>query len=176
MFGFIPFEEKYVSSFSIATYLDLLPDKTPEDCSKIYYFLKARLRLSKEVIDFLETALTYNRPFSLENMAAHPWLTSLERVSPFEEMNLHEEVRMISNVEQKHLSKCLAAIDKFKTRKAPLNLLTPMSGPSPQNVDQLRTMLREDFHLSKLHISDKFALGEEQLKPREIAPIKQVRK
>jgi hypothetical protein len=33
--------------------MDWLSDKTSEDCSKIYYFLKARLRLSVEVINIL---------------------------------------------------------------------------------------------------------------------------
>lgn len=83
LFGFVPFEEKHSSSFSIANYMDWLNDKTPEDCSKIYYFLKARLRLSKEVIDLLELALTYNRTLSIEDMMAHPWLTNGQNVAPF---------------------------------------------------------------------------------------------
>lgn len=41
---------------------------------------------------------------------------------------------MISDVEHRNLSKCLAAIDKFKAKKARLNLLTPVCGPSPQTL------------------------------------------
>jgi len=118
----------------MATHMDLLSDKTPDGCSKIYYFLKARLHLSNEVIDLLERALTYNRQLSIEDMAVHPWLRSTHNVAPFEELSPNEEVKMISNIEHKHLSKCLAAIDKFKARKARLNLLTPVSGPSLQTL------------------------------------------
>ncbi len=64
-------------------------------------------------------------------MVTHPWFTIYQNIGSFEDMNLNEEVKMISNLEQKHLSKCLAAIDKFKTKKTPLNLLTPIYRPSP---------------------------------------------
>lgn len=83
LFGFRPFEDKYQPVFSTKTYLDGLSDKTPEDCSKIYYFLKAKLRLSREALELLEIALTLSRPLSLDDIAGHPWFAA-RNVAPFE--------------------------------------------------------------------------------------------
>jgi hypothetical protein len=60
---------------------------------------------------------------------------------------------MISGLEHRHLSKSLAAIEKFKAKKARINLLTPMCGLPQQTTLHIFDILKDDFHLSKLRLS-----------------------
>ena len=117
--------------------------------------------MSKDAIDVLERSLSISRSISLEELMNHPFFT-VSRVEPTRntDNDANYEIKMISELEPRDISKVLVAFEKFKASPAALRRENPLFVTNYLTVDGVKLFLERNPYFQHFNKSQEFRLVE----------------